>query len=343
MRKMRKTIAIVLACMLLAALMASCNNDTTNSGSQNTSSAQNGSTSSTGESTPAGGSTPAATGGSTPATNSAPAPAPAGGGASDAPATNFDTSRIIAVYTREEGSGTRDAFVSLTGVGEDMYIEAIVNNETNQILTNVETNDNAIGYVSVGSINPSVKALSLNGVTPSNATITDGSYTLQRPFVICATEDSMSNPLVADFISFILSAEGQEIAATKWTAVRHNASPYTSGGLAGTLKVGGSTSVEPMMQVLSQAYRVHNPNIVIEISGGGSGTGISEATSGVLDIGMSSRALRDNEREALTGIDIALDGVAVIVNPANPLSDITIEQIKDIFTGEVTRWNQVTG
>jgi len=335
MRKMRKTIAIVLACMLLAALAASCNNDTADTGSQNTSTNDSGSTSPTGGTANAGGTTPATTSGTVPAST--------GGGTSNTPANSFDASRIIAVYTREEGSGTRDAFISLTGVGEDMYIEAIVNNETNQILTNVETNDNAIGYVSVGSLNPAVKALSVNGVTPSNATITDGSYTLQRPFVVCINEANQNNPLVSDFISFILSAEGQEITATKWTAITQTAAPYTTSGLAGTLKVGGSTSVEPLMQVLSQAYRVHNPNIVIEISGGGSGTGISEATSGVLDIGMSSRALRDNEKESLTGTDIALDGVAVIVNPANPMSDITIEQIKDIFTGEVTRWNQVTG
>jgi len=257
------------------------------------------------------------------------------------PGSNFNSDRVIAVYTREDGSGTRDAFVSITGVGGDMYVEAIVNNQTDQILTNVEMNETAIGYVSVGSLNPNVKALEIDGVSPSDATIMNGSYKLQRPLLVCINADSEANPLVQDFIDFMLSSEGQDIAATRWTKIDSNAPAYTSGGLSGTLKVGGSTSVDPLMQALSQAYKVHNPNVVIEISGGGSGTGISEATSGVLDIGMSSRALRDNEKEALSDIDIALDGVAVIVNPANPVTGMTIDQVREIFTGEVTRWSEV--
>ena len=254
---------------------------------------------------------------------------------------NFNADRVIAVYTREDGSGTRDAFVSITGVGGDMYVEAIVNNQTDQILTNVEGNETAIGYVSVGSLNPNVKALEIDGVYPSNETIIDGSYKLQRPLLVCVNSDSEGNPLVQDFIAFMLSAEGQDISATKWTKIDTRAPAYTSGGMSGTLKVGGSTSVDPLMQALSQAYKIYNPNVVIEISGGGSGTGISEATSGVLDIGMSSRALRDNEKEALKSIDIALDGVAVIVNPANPVTGMSIEQVREIFTGEVTRWSDV--
>ena len=257
------------------------------------------------------------------------------------PESNFDTSRVIAVYTREEGSGTRDAFVSLTGVGEDMYVEAVVESETNQILTKVEENEYAISYVSVGSLNAKVKALTFDGVAPSNETVIDGSYKLQRPFLICVNADNESNALVQDFISFMESAEGQDVVATKWTKVIPNAPAYTPSGLSGTLKVGGSTSVEPLMGALRQAYIAFNPGVDIEISGGGSGVGISEATSGVLNIGMSSRALKDNEKETLTGFDIALDGVAVIVNPANPVTGMTTDQVKDIFTGEVTRWSDV--
>ena len=257
------------------------------------------------------------------------------------PADDFDASRVIAVFTREDGSGTRDAFVSITGVGGDMYVEAVVENETNQILTKVEENQYAIGYVSVGSLSPKVKALEIDGVAPSDATIMDKSYTLQRPLLVCVNADNENSALVKDFISFMLSAEGQDISATKWTKIDTNAPAYSASGLSGTLKVGGSTSVEPLMQALSQAYKGHNPGIDIEISGGGSGTGISEATSGVIDIGMSSRALRDGEVDELTAINIALDGVAIIVNPGNPIADISIEQIKDIFTGAVTRWSDV--
>ena len=332
---MKKIIAIVLVCVLALAMVAACGkSEATNSGSQNTSSNTTSNTSSNASSNASSNTSSNTTSNTPPNTQNNPAPPPAN---------DFDATRVIAVYTREEGSGTRDAFVSLTGVGEDMYIEAIVNNETNQILTNVETNDNAIGYVSIGSLNPSVKALEIDGVIPSNETVTNGSYTLQRPFLLCMNSDNESNPLVQDFISFIMSAEGQDIVATKWTAINSSAPRYAPSNMSGTLKVGGSTSVEPLMQSLSQAYRAHNPNVVIEISLGGSGTGISEATSGVLNIGMSSRALRDSEREALTGVDIALDGVAVIVNPANPINAMTIDQVKEIFTGEITRWNQVIG
>ena len=256
-----------------------------------------------------------------------------------AQANSFDSSRIIAVYTREDGSGTRDAFVGITGVGDDMYVEAVVESETNQILTKVEENEYAISYVSVGSLNERVKALAIDGVAPSNATIIDGSYKLQRPLLVCVTEEKEQEPLVQDFIKFMLSSEGQKVSGTKWTMIDTDAPAYAPAGLSGTLKVGGSTSVEPLMQALRQAYIAFNPGADIEISGGGSGVGISEATSGILDIGMSSRALKDAEKEALKGINIALDGVAVIINPANPATAMTIELVKNIFTGEVTRWS----
>jgi phosphate transport system substrate-binding protein len=257
------------------------------------------------------------------------------------PVEDFDSSRVIAVFTREDGSGTRDAFVSITGVGDDMYIEAVVESETNQILTKVESNITAISYVSVGSLNPNVKALEIDGVTPSDETIMNGSYTLQRPLLVCVNAEKENDPLVKDFIEFMLSAEGQAHSASRWTMVDANAPAYTSSGLSGTIRVGGSTSVEPLMQRMAEAYKAVNPGIEIEISGGGSGTGINEATEGIIDIGMSSRALRDNEKESLTAINIALDGVAVIVNPANPIAGMTIEQVREIFTGEVTRWNQI--
>jgi len=272
----------------------------------------------------------------TPAQDIAP---PAGQNPSDA--SSFDADRVIAVLTREDGSGTRDAFVSTTGVGEDMYVEAIVFNETNQILTNVATNEFAIGYVSVGSLNDSVKAVSIDGVAPSDATIMDGSYAVQRPLLVCVNEENIQNELVQDFIAFMLSAQGQAISGSRWTPVDANPPQYTPSGLSGVLRVGGSTSVEPLMQAMRQAYIALNPGVEIEISGGGSGTGISEARSGIIDIGMSSRALRDGEREDLIDIDIALDGVAIIVNQNNPIDNMSIEQVQGIFTGAITRWSGV--
>jgi len=246
------------------------------------------------------------------------------------------------VFTREDGSGTRDAFVNITGVGDDMYIEAVVQNETAQILTSVETNETAIGYVSVGSLSAEVKALSIDGVLPSDETIMDGTYSLQRPFLVCVTDEKADDPLVKDFIDFMLSAEGQELSASRWTSIPGTAPAYSPDGLSGVLKVGGSTSVEPLMQRMKEAYIEHNPGVEIEISGGGSGTGINEATEGILDIGMSSRNLRDNEKEALTDITIALDGVAIIVNAANPLNELALDQVREIFTGEITRWIELS-
>ncbi|MCL2741440.1 MAG: substrate-binding domain-containing protein [Oscillospiraceae bacterium] len=259
--------------------------------------------------------------------------------ADGSPISDFDTDRVIAVNTREEGSGTRDAFISITGVGDDMYAEAVVDESTSGILTKVQSNDYAIGYVSIGSLNDSVKALTIDGVVPSHENVFNGTYGIQRPLLVCVNAEKAQVELVSDFIAFMLSAEGQEIVSTSWTKVDEDAPEYETKSLSGSLKVGGSTSVEPLMQRLRQAYLVHNPNVTIEISGGGSGTGINEATSGVIDIGMSSRALRDNEKEALTPTDIALDGVAVIVNPNNPIEGLTIAQVKLIFTGEITKWS----
>jgi len=250
----------------------------------------------------------------------------------------FDVSRRIAVFTREDGSGTRDAFTSITGVGDDMFEEAVVLTAGGELRTSVAGNDYGIGYISVGSLNDTVKALTIGGVMPSAATIIDGSYAIQRPFLVVTNDDKDTDPLVQDFIKFMLSAQGQECLGSTWTS-EGNAGDYTSAGLSGTLRVGGSTSVDPLMQLMRTSYIELNPNVSIEISGGGSGTGISEATSGVIDIGMSSRNLRDTEK--LNEYTIALDGVAVIVNTANPLTNLDIETVKDIFTGEKTNWNEI--
>ena len=313
---MKKATAIILACLFVLVMAAACG------GTDNTGS-------------------PAATTPAPAATTPAPAAATPEPASDPDPEDDFDTDRIIAVFTREDGSGTRDAFVSITGVGDEMYIEAVVQNGTSQILTGVETNDTAIGYVSVGSLSDSVKALAIDGVLPSDATIINGSYALQRPFLVVVTDEKKEDELVQDFLDFMLSREGQEQLGSTWTSPISNPAAYAPSGLSGTLKVGGSTSVEPLMQRMREAYIALNPDIEIEISGGGSGTGINEATSGMLDIGMSSRELRENEKEALTDISIALDGVAVVVNTANPITEMTLETVKNIFTGETTRWNEL--
>ncbi|MDR1693471.1 MAG: substrate-binding domain-containing protein [Oscillospiraceae bacterium] len=253
----------------------------------------------------------------------------------------FDNGRTVALFTREEGSGTRGAFVELTGINEDMSAEASVAGETNEILTKVEENTYAISYVSLGSLSDGVKAISIDGVTPTTATIKDGSFKIQRPFIVCVNPEKAANELVADFISFLLSAEGQEVSGSSWIKVDESAPAYAASGLSGTLKVGGSTSVEPCMVEMVKVYNTFNPDVNIEISGGGSGTGISEAKDGVVDIGMSSRELTADETASLTPTVIANDGVAVIVNKENPIENLTMEQVKDLFTGALTKWSDV--
>ncbi len=257
------------------------------------------------------------------------------------PVNQFDTTRAISVITREEGSGTRGAFVELTGVNEDMSPEAVVVSETNEILTKVEENIYSVSYVSLGSLSDGVKAVAIDGVVPSTATIKDGTFKIQRPFIVCVNAEKAENDLVKDFISFMLSAEGQEVSASKWIKAVEDAPAYTASGLSGTLKVGGSTSVDPCMVEMVKVYNTFNPDVQIDISGGGSGTGISEATDGVIDIGMSSRDLTEDELAALTATVIAQDGVAVIVNNENPLADLSMEQVKSIFTGEITAWSEL--
>jgi phosphate transport system substrate-binding protein len=271
-----------------------------------------------------------------------PAPVAPAAPADPEPASGFDASSPIALYTREDGSGTRGAFTELTGVGEDMSPEAAVFSETNEILTQVEENPFAISYVSLGSLTPGVKAISIDGVAPSTQTIKDGSFKIQRPFIVCVNAENAGSELVQDFIAFMMSAEGQEISASKWIKADEAAPAYAASGLSGTLKVGGSTSVEPCMVEMVKRYNEFVPGVTVEISGGGSGTGISEATDGVVHIGMSSRELTDDETAALTPTVIAQDGVAVIVNQANPLENLTLEQVRQVFVGELTAWSELS-
>ena len=286
---------------------------------------------------PAPAPTPDATINNDPPPASAPEPAP-----EPVPVDDFDADRVIAVFTREDGSGTRDAFASITGVGDDMYVEAVVLTSGGEIRTGVSENLYGIGYISVGSLNDTVKALTIGGVMPSSDTIVDGSYAIQRPFLLVTNDEKDSDELVQDFLAFAMSAQGQQEVSTSWTSAG-DAGDYSPSGLSGTLRIGGSTSVNPLMELLKAAYTEINPGVNIEISGGGSGQGIEEATNGVIDIGMSSRNLKDGEKEALNEYIIALDGVAVIVNIDNPLSNVDIDTVKEIFIGGLTRWSEIIG
>lgn len=252
----------------------------------------------------------------------------------------------ITVVSREDGSGTRGAFIELFGIeekGEDgsktdhTTEEAVIANKTDVMLTSVAGDESAIGYVSLGSLSDSVKALKIDGVAPGVETIKDGSYAIARPFHI-ATKGEPSEA-AADFISFMLSAEGQKIVEDNgYIANVESPEAYAGGAESGKVVVAGSSSVSPVMEKLKEAYVVLNPGVEIEVQQNDSTTGMQSAIDGTCDIGMASRELKDTELAELTPTAIALDGIAVIVNNANPAEDMSITQVKDIFTGETTEW-----
>ena len=253
----------------------------------------------------------------------------------------------ITVISREEGSGTRGAFVELMGVetdeGDMTTVDAEILNSTYLVQSTVAGNVNAIGYISLGSYDSSaVKAVMVDGVEATVDNIKAGSYAVSRPFVVCYKEENLSE-LGQDFVNFIMSADGQAILTEEgYISTDDNAAAYTPAGLTGNLSVNGSTSVGPVMEVLAEAYMGLNSGVTIDIQQTGSGTGITSAIDGSCELGMSSRAITDEEQaEGLTPVTIAMDGIAVIVNLENPITNITSEQIRQIYVGEVTNWSEV--
>jgi len=290
------------------------------------------------------------------ADNAADAPATETTEAADAAAddkavetTDFDKENDISVYSREDGSGTRGAFIELFGVEEkdesgekiDMTTEeATITNNTSVMMTGVAGDDYAIGYVSLGSLDNSVKALQIDGVEASVENIKNDSYKVYRPFNI-ATKGEASEA-AQDFINYIMSAEGQAIVSEEGYITVDDAAPAFEGGTAsGDVVVAGSSSVSPVMEKLAEAYMALNSNVKIEIQTSDSTTGMTSAIDGVCDIGMASRALKDSEAAELTATVIAQDGIAVIVNNNNPVQGMTSEQVKSIFTGETLTWSEV--
>ncbi len=253
----------------------------------------------------------------------------------------------ITVVSREEGSGTRGAFIELMGVetdaGDQTTKDAEIANSTSLVQNTVSGNKNAIGYLSLGAYDSKlVKAVSVDGVAPTVENIKKGSYAVSRPFLICYKEENLTE-LGKDFVSFILSQDGQKIVEEKgYISSVDNAEAYTASGLTGKLSLDGSTSVGPLMEVLAEKYREVNPDVVIDIQQTGSGSGITAAIEGSCEIGMSSRNLKDEEiAKGLTHTAIALDGIAVVVHKDNGVDNLTQEQIQKIYTGEVTAWNEL--
>ncbi|MGN0165163.1 MAG: substrate-binding domain-containing protein [Lachnospiraceae bacterium] len=260
-------------------------------------------------------------------------------------------SKEIYVVSREEGSGTRGAFIELMGIeqkndaGEkvDHTIDtAEVTNSTSVMITTVQGNDAAIGYISLGSYDSSkVTAVKVDGVEATTENVKNGTYKVSRPFNI-ATKDDV-NDAAKDFVTFILSTEGQAVVSDAGYIALDNTAAYESNGATGEIVVGGSSSVSPVMEKLIEAYAGYNSGVSVKLQTTDSSTGMSSTIDGTYDIGMASRELKDSEVEGgLTGTQIALDGIAVIINKDNTTVDsLTAEQIMKIYTGEITKWDEV--
>ena len=264
---------------------------------------------------------------------------------------DFDNSEYINVVSREDGSGTRGAFIELFGVEEkndagekidNTTDEAIITNSTDVMLTTVAGDEYSIGYVSLGSLNDSVKAVSIDGADATVDNIKSGDYTIARPFNI-ATKGTPSD-VAQDFINYIMSSDGQAVISdNKYIPVDDSAAAFESNGASGKIVVAGSSSVTPVMEKLKEAYVAVNSGAEIEIQESDSTTGMTAAMDGTCDIGMASRELKDSETEGgLTATVIAMDGIAVVVNNDNPTTNLTKDDVNGIFRGEITTWDEVS-
>lgn len=255
------------------------------------------------------------------------------------------TTGAINVVSREDGSGTRGAFTELMGIVDENENDATVQtaeitNSTSVMLQTVAQNEKAIGYVSLGSLSTDVKAVKVDGVEATTDNVKSGTYKVSRPFNICYKEDKLTD-VDKDFINFIMSEEGQNIVNEEGYIGLEPEGKYDGKDQKGKVTLAGSTSVSPLMNKLADAYKVINPKVTIEIQESGSSAGIQSATEGAAEIGMSSRELKEEELANLSVKQIALDGIAVIVNNNNSISELTSEQIKQIYTGEATDWSDV--
>lgn len=317
----KKVMCMLLTGMMAASMMAGCGNssNTTNAGTDA-------------------------------AATDAPAESEAADTSADA-ADDFDTSEYINVTSREDGSGTRGAFIELFGIeekndaGEKVDYtteEANITNSTDVMMTTVAGDEYAIGYISLGSLNDTVKAVAIDGADATVENIKSGSYTIARPFNI-ATKGEVSEA-AQDFMNFILSADGQSVISDNgYITVSDDAAAFESNGAEGKIVVAGSSSVTPVMEKLKEAYTAVNTGAEIEIQESDSTTGMTAAMDGTCDIGMASRELKDSETEGgLTATVIAMDGIAVVVNNDNPTTNLTKDDVNGIFRGEITTWDEVS-
>lgn len=322
---MKKVLSAILALTLCASMLAGCgSSDTSSAASEG--SASDSSASTTSES-------------------SASQESSASEESSEASAEGTSASGPITVVSREDGSGTRGAFVELIGVVDEedndmTTVDATISNSTEVVIQTVAGNTGAIGYISLGSLDDTVKGVNIDGVEPTAENIENGTYTVSRPFNV-ATKGELQNEAAQDFMNYIMSEEGQAIVAEDYIPVS-GVEPFESNGASGSVTVSGSSSVSPLMQKLIEGYNTVNPNVSIELQTSDSTTGMTDAINGMSDIGMASRELKQEELDAgLVNTVIATDGIAIIVNNESPITDLTTEQVRDIYLGNITDWSEI--
>lgn len=269
-----------------------------------------------------------------------------GGGDASSDGSASSAGGAISVISREDGSGTRGAFTELFEIedadGNDATTtSAVVTNSTSVMMTTVAGDPNSIGYISLGSLNDTVKAVEIDGVAPSADGVKDGSYKVARPFNV-VTGQNVSD-VAQDFLNFIMSSDGQAVVSEEnYVSVADGAQPYTASGKSGKVVVAGSSSVTPVMEKLAEAYQALNPDVNIEVQQSDSSTGVQSTIDGTCDLGMASRELKDSETsQGVKPVVIAMDGIAVIVNSDASVNALTSEQVKGIFTGEIADWSDV--
>ena len=270
--------------------------------------------------------------------------------ASSSAATEQGASGEISVYSREDGSGTRGAFIELLGIEEknaagekvDLTTQsAAITNSTSVMMTSVAGDDMGIGYISLGSLNDTVKAVKIDGAEATTDNVKSGAYKVSRPFNI-VTKDGVSET-AQDFVTFIMSAEGQKVVEDAGCiSLEDSPAAYEAKNASGKIVLAGSSSVTPVMEKLAEAYKALNPEVSIEVNQSDSTTGVNMATEGTCDVGMASRELKDSEKAAgVNATVIAQDGIAIIVNKASSIDNLTSDQVASIYKGEITDWADV--
>ena len=317
---MKKVFSAMLALTLCASMLAGCGGNNS-SASEGTDSASSGTSSAAQESSQAEES-------------------------SEASAEGTSASGPITVISREDGSGTRGAFGELLGVededGNDMTtVSAEISNSTEVVIQSVAGNTGAIGYISLGSLDGTVKGVKIDGVEPTAENVASGDYTVSRPFNV-ATKGELQNEAAQDFMNYIMSAEGQAVVEEAGYIPVEGAETFTSTSPSGSVTISGSSSVSPLMEKLKEAYEAVNPNVSIELQTSDSTTGMTNAINGMCDIGMASRELKQEELDqGLLNTVIATDGIAIIVNNDSPIEELTSEQVRDIYLGSITDWSEL--